>query len=33
MFKDENTAVAVGKPEEIPGMNVGVRLVRRGEAD
>ena len=31
-FKDENNAVAVGRPEEIPEMNVGIRLVRRSEA-
>src|SRR6185437_3374137 len=31
-FKDENSAVAVGTPEGIPGMNLGVRLIRRKEA-
>lgn len=28
-LKDENTAVAVGKPEGIPGMDVGIRLRRQ----
>ena len=31
-LKDENNAVAVGIPEGIPDMNVGIRLIRRGEA-
>lgn len=31
-FKDANTAVAVGTPEEMPSMNLGVRLIRREEA-
>jgi len=31
-FKDENTAVAVGTPEEMPGVNLGVRLIRREKA-
>jgi hypothetical protein len=31
-LKDENNAVAVGVPEGIPGMNVGIRLIRRSEA-
>jgi hypothetical protein len=31
-LKDENTAVAVGTPVEMPGMNLGVRLTRREEA-
>lgn len=29
---DENNIVAVGRPEEIPGMDVGMRLIRRSEA-
>jgi hypothetical protein len=28
-LKDENNAVAVGRPEGIPGMDVGIRLKRR----
>ena len=31
-LKDENNAVAVGTPEGIPGMDVGIRLRRRIEA-
>jgi hypothetical protein len=31
-LKDENNAVAVGIPKEIPGMNVGIRMIRRSEA-
>ena len=31
-LKDENNAVAVGTPEGIPGMDVGIRLKRRIEA-
>jgi hypothetical protein len=31
-LKDENNAVAVGIPEGIPGMNVGIRLIRKSEA-
>ena len=31
-LKDENHAVAVGTPEGMPGMNVGIRLQRRSEA-
>ena len=31
-LKDENNAVAVGRPEGIPGMDVGIRLIRRSEA-
>jgi hypothetical protein len=31
-LKDENNAVAVGIPEGIPGMNVGIRLSRKSEA-
>jgi len=31
-LKDENNAVAVGTPEGIPGMDVGIRLKRRDEA-
>jgi hypothetical protein len=31
-LKDENNAVAIGTPEGIPGMNLGVRLVRRSKA-
>jgi hypothetical protein len=30
-LKDENNAVAVGTPEGIPGMDVGIRLKRRIE--
>jgi hypothetical protein len=28
-LKDENHAVAVGTPEGMPGMNLGIRLIRR----
>jgi hypothetical protein len=31
-LKDENNAVAIGKSEDIPGIDLGVRLTRRGEA-
>ncbi len=31
-LKDENNAVAVGRSEEIPGVDLGVRLTRRPEA-
>jgi hypothetical protein len=31
-LKDEDTAVAIGTPEEMPGMNLGIRLIRRKEA-
>ena len=31
-LKDKDNAVAVGKPEEFPEMNVGIRMTRRGEA-
>ena len=31
-LKDEDNAVAVGIPEGIPGMNAGIRLIRRSEA-
>jgi hypothetical protein len=31
-LKDENNAVAVGIPEGTPGMNVGIRMIRRSEA-
>jgi hypothetical protein len=31
-LKDEDNAVAVGTPEGIPGMDVGIRLKRRSEA-
>jgi hypothetical protein len=31
-LKDANNATAVGKPENVPGMNVGMRLRRRSEA-
>ena len=31
-LKDEDNAVAVGTPEDIPGMNLGIRLKRRSEA-
>jgi hypothetical protein len=31
-FKDEDNAVAVGTPEGIPGMNLGIRMTRRSEA-
>ena len=31
-LKDENNATAVGIPEGIPGMNAGIRLVRKSEA-
>ena len=32
-FKDKNNAVAVGTPEGLPGMNLGVRLIRRSGKD
>jgi len=32
-LKDENNAVAVGTPEGMPNMDVGIRLRRRIEAD
>lgn len=31
-LKDKDNAVAVGTPEELPHMNVGIRMIRRGEA-
>jgi T3SS negative regulator,GrlR len=31
-LKDENNAVAIGRPEEIPNMDVGIRMTRRSEA-
>lgn len=31
-LKDRDNAVAVGTPEELPHMNVGIRMTRRGEA-
>jgi len=31
-LKDEDNAVAIGRPEGIPGMNVKMRLIRRSEA-
>jgi hypothetical protein len=31
-LKDENNAVAVGTPEGIPEMNLGMRMTRRSEA-
>jgi hypothetical protein len=31
-LKDENNAIAIGKPEGIPGMNMRIRMIRRPEA-
>lgn len=31
-FKDKDNAVAVGIPEGIPEMNLGIRMIRRSEA-
>lgn len=31
-LKDEDNAVAVGIPSDMPGMNVGIRMIRRSEA-
>jgi hypothetical protein len=31
-LKDENNAVAIGKPEGIPEMNMKIRMIRRPEA-